>query len=108
MIFFETAGQARGFLLLLCAGLLSGALYDLISLLRRPLPRWLRPPLDLLWCALTAAACLLALALSGERRVRLYALLGLMCGGALYCLGLRAALRGMARIVRRKHDKLKY
>ena len=97
MIFFETAGQARGFLLLLCAGLLSGAMYDLIGLLRHPLPRWLRPPLDLLWCALTAAACLLALALGGERRVRLYALLGLLCGGGIYCLGVRALLQSIAR-----------
>lgn len=97
MIFFETAGQARGFLLLLCAGFLAGALYDVLGLLRRPLPRWMQPPLDFLWCALTAAACMLALALGGERQVRLYALLGLVCGGGLYCLGLRALLRCVAR-----------
>ncbi len=102
MIFFETAGQARGFLLLLCAGLISGALYDLIGLIRRRLPRWLQPLPDFFWCLLTAAACLLALALGGERRVRLYALLGLCCGGGIYCLGIRALLQGFLRALRKK------
>ncbi len=97
MIFFETAGQARAFLLLACAGLISGALYDLLRLIRRFPPRWTQPLLDFLWCALTAAACLLALALGGESRVRLYALLGLFCGGGVYCLGLRALARGIER-----------
>ena len=97
MIFFETAGQARGFLLLVCAGFLAGALYDLLGLVRRPLPRWAQPIPDVLWCGLTAAACLMALALGGERRVRLYALLGLCCGGGMYCLGVRALLRAVRR-----------
>ncbi len=101
MIFFETAGQARGFLLLLCAGLTAGALYDVMGLIRRGLPRWAQAPLDLIWCALAAAACLLALALGGEKRVRLYALLGLCCGGGIYCLGIRALIRWLAKGWRR-------
>ena len=101
MIFFETAGQARGFLLLLCAGLISGALYDLTGLIRRRLPRFFRPLPDFLWCVLTAAACLTALALGGERRVRLYALLGLCCGGGVYCLGIRALILGIVRALRK-------
>ena len=102
MIFFETAGQARGFLLLVCAGLISGALYDLTGLIRRRLPRWMQPLPDLLWCVFVAAACLMALALGGERRVRLYALLGLCCGGGMYCLGIRALLQGINRALRKK------
>ena len=98
MIFFETAGQARGFLLLLAAGLLAGAAYDLLGLAGRLLPRWARPLMDGLWCLLAAADCTLALALGGERRVRLYALLGLACGWLLYAWGVRAALRGLARL----------
>ena len=102
MIFFETAGQARGFLLLLCAGLAVGAAYDLLSLARRRAPRWGAALLDALWCLLAAAACTLALALNGEGRLRLYALLGLACGAGLYALGLRAVLRGVGGWIKRK------
>ena len=102
MIFFETAGQARGFLLLLYAGFFSGALYDLLRLPRRRLPRPLRPLPDLAWALLTAAACALALAAGGETKARLYALLGLCCGGLIYCLGLRAALGWGRRMLLKK------
>ena len=104
MIFFETAGQARGFLLLLYAGFFSGALYDLLRLPRRRLPRPFRPLPDLAWALLTAAACALALAAGGETKARLYALLGLCCGGLIYCLGLRAALGWGRRMLLKKNN----
>ncbi len=100
MTFFETAGQARTFLFLLYAGFLSGALYDGAAWARRRLPRWLGIPLDILWCLLTALMCAAALAKGGEDRARFYALLGLCCGGVLYSLGLRAACRGLGRMIR--------
>ena len=95
MIFYETAGQGRLFVLLLCAGFFSGLLYDLLSLLRRRIPRaaWVIP--DFLWALLTAGACGAALILGGEGTARLYALLGLLGGGGLYCLGLRAVIRSL-------------
>ena len=105
MIFFETSGQARGFLLLLAAGLAAGAGYDLIGLARRRVPRWAGALLDGLWCLLAAAACALALALSGEARLRLYALLGLACGGLLHALGLRALLRALGGMLRRAFSR---
>ena len=105
MIFFETAGQARGFLLLMAAGLLAGAAYDLLGLAGRLLPRWARPQMDGLWCLLAAAACALALALGGEARLRLYALLGLACGGLLHALGLRALLRAFGGMLRRAFSR---
>ena len=93
MIFYETAGQGRLLLLLLCAGFLSALLYDGLGLLRRRLPRpaWVIP--DFLWALLTAAGCGGALIAGGEGSARLYAPLGLLCGGGLYCLGLRALIK---------------
>ncbi len=101
MIFFETALQARAFLLLLYTGFGAGLLYDLLSLPRR---RWpvLTPFLDVLWCLTVTAACALALAVSGEKQARVYALLGLVCGGAIYSLGLRALVLGVFRWLRKK------
>lgn len=104
MTFFETAGQARCFLLLLYAGFASGALYDILRLPRRGLPRWLGAALDVVWCLLTAAACALSLAVGGEGKARLYALLGLCCGAALYSLGIRAAVLGVAHGWKRKKE----
>ena len=105
MIFFETAGQARTFLLLLYAGFGAGALYDLLALPRRRLPRFVQPALDALWCLITGCAAALALAAGGEHTFRLYSLLGLVCGAAVYGLGIRTILRGLARFFRRKKGK---
>lgn len=102
MIFFETAGQARTFLLLTYAGFGAGLLYDLLRLPRRFLPRFCSPALDALWCLLTGAAVALALALGGEHRARLYVLLGLALGAAVYWLGVRAAVRGVAGLFGRR------
>ena len=101
MIFSETSGQWRTFLLLLYAGFGAGVLYDVLSLPRRILPRFCSPILDALWCLLSGSAVALALAAGGERHVRLYAFLGLVCGGAVYGLGIRNVIRGAARWLRR-------
>ena len=105
MIFFETAGQARTFLLLLYAGFGAGALYDLLALPRRRLPRLIQPALDALWCLVTGGAAALALAAGGEHSFRLYSLLGLACGAAVYGLGIRALVRGLARLIKRMKGK---
>lgn len=102
MIFFETAGQTRTFLLLLYAGFAAGALYDLLALPRRRLPRLVQPALDALWCLLTGGAAALALAAGGEHTFRLYSLSGLICGAAVYGLGIRALLRGLMRFFKKK------
>ncbi len=102
MIFFETAGQARCFLLLLGACFLAAALYDGFRLLRARCVRWLGAVWDFLWCLCVGACCALALGLGGEGTARLYALLGLCCGAAVYCLGPRAAWTAMKTWGRRK------
>ena len=97
MIFYETRGQAEAFLLLLYAGFASAALYDLLRIPRAFLPKWLGAALDILWCLFAGAACALALSRGGEGRARLYALLGLLCGGGVYCLGIRTLFLGIIR-----------
>ena len=90
MSFFETAGQARAFLWLLYAGLGAGVCYDLLSPLRRRLPRLPAALADAAWALLTGALCALALFQGGADRLRLYALLGLGMGMGLYRLGIHA------------------
>ena len=102
MIFFETAGQARCFLLLWGAGFFTAALYDGFRFLRSHCHGWLGAAWDLLWCLCACFCCALALGLGGERTVRLYALLGLCCGAAVYCLGPRAAWTAIKKWGRRK------
>ncbi len=102
MIFFETAGQARCFLLLCGAGFFAAALYDGFRFLRSRCQGWLGAAWDLLWCLCVCLCCALALGLGGERAVRLYALLGLCCGAAVYCLGLRAACAALLKWGRRR------
>ena len=105
MIFFETAGQTRTFLLLLYAGFGAGLLYDLLIWPRRFLPRFCAPILDALWCLLTGGMAALALAAGGEHSARLFALLGLACGAAVYALGIRALVRGALRLFKRKRKR---
>ncbi|MBR4429009.1 MAG: hypothetical protein IKS78_06600 [Clostridia bacterium] len=102
MTFFETAGQARCFLLLWGAGFLAAVLYDGFRFLRSRCPRWLGPVLDFIWGLCLCAGCALALAAGGERALRLYALLGLCCGAAVYCLGPRAACAAAMKWGRRR------
>ena len=97
MIFYETAGQPRGLLLLLYAGACAGALYDVLRGLGRHGPGWLSGTADFIWCLLSAGLCFLALAMAGENRMRLYALAGLAGGALLYALGIRRVLRGLGR-----------
>lgn len=105
MIFFETARQARVFLLLVYAGFLSALLYDAAAFVRRRSPRWLRPVWDVIWCLAAGLMCALALALGRESSARLYALLGLCCGAGIYTLGLRRAAKRLARCARRLFER---
>ena len=102
MTFFETAGQAAIFLMLLYAGAAAGITYDLLSPLRRRAPRPLAMLLDGIWCVLTAALCFFALALGGEGKLRLYALLGLCCGAGIYSLGVRTVVRGITSLFKKR------
>ena len=90
MIFFETAHQARVFLLLLAMGMVAGALYDGFALFRRKKSVLLTALVDLIYFLLVGGLCFYALFLGGEKALRFYALLGIFCGAGIYCLGIRS------------------
>lgn len=105
MIFRETAAQGRGFLMLLCAGLLAGGLYDGMGLLRRRAPVWLGTFMDALWGVLASGLCVIALAASGEHRARLYAALGLFCGGGIYWAGIHSLFCDIGNAIKKRRSK---
>lgn len=103
---FARAAQGRIFLLLLAGGLLLGGLLTLAGMMRRRI-RLLGAALDAL-CALVAGAMVLgAMLLSGDG-LRLYALLGLALGAALYMVGVQPAVsaagRAAMKIFRRRQE----
>ncbi len=88
---FEIPRQGEVFLLLLGSGVLLGALWQGLGFLRRRLPRcgavW-----DVLFALSLGGTLLLALLRWREQRLRLYALLGVCLGAALYLAGPGAAV----------------
>lgn len=82
-LFFETPLQARTFLLLVCAGALSGLLLCALRWARKCLPCSVAAACDVVFWCLTAALCALALGTGGEGSMRWYALLGMASGAAL-------------------------
>lgn len=89
MIFHETALQPRLFLLLLCAGMSAGLLYDLFGLIRRKVKPFAGALLDVVWCVCTAALCFFCLYFGRSRQVRLFLFFSMALGAGLYALGVR-------------------
>ena len=96
-MFFETRDQALIFLALLYAGAVSAVLYDLLGLVRRRAGKLMTALLDVFFFVSMAVLCAPLLAASGQDGLRMYALLGVVCGALLYSLGLRALARAAFR-----------
>lgn len=100
---FYTLGQSLAFLLMLKSGLMIALLYELLSLLRRLFePGFaLSLLLDLTFGAASAALLIahLCRALNGE--LRLYALLGALCGFILCRAALSPLLRRLFSCLQR-------
>ena len=96
---FARAVQGRIFLWMTAGGLLLGALLTLSGRLqgRRALPGI---ALDVIAAVLAAAMALGAAFLSGDG-LRLYALLGLLLGGALWRAGVQPLLDGLAALMKK-------
>jgi len=92
---FHTAGQAQVFLSMLYAGLLIGLWYDALGLIRRALfaGRLLTATLDLVFGAGSALILIAAMLLVNYGEMRVYCLLGALCGAALYAFTLRRLLK---------------
>ena len=97
------ANQAQVFLAMVYAGLAMGVCYALLRLLRLLLRAGpvLTALFDLLFWLLAAALAACAAALCGAQSLRLYWLLGALCGAVLWAAGLRRMMRASARLAAR-------
>lgn len=103
-VLFAQAAQGRIFLALVLCGAALGLGVQLAGLFHRRSPR-LGMAADLL-CVAALAAALARLLLESGGGLRLYGLLGLCIGGALYAGGAAPAVRWIAgRGKRRQHEK---
>lgn len=96
---FSRAAQGRVFLLMAGCGLVLGGIAALGGWLHR---RWrlLGTACDIL-CALLAAGMAAAAAFAAGDGLRLYALLGMILGAALYMAGIQPILLAMGRTVQK-------
>ena len=100
--FFETQSQAWVFLSMVYLGLGLGLVYDGLGLLRRLGKKGLTIGTDLLFFLLAGASLTLALVITGEDELRIYALLGLVCGGLVYVLGLHRLITGIISFCKKR------
>ncbi len=100
--FFETNSQAWVFLGMVYLGLALGLIYDGFGFLRRTGKKGWSVVTDLAFFLLAGTALTLALVLTGQEGLRLYALLGLVCGGIVYLLGLRRLISGVAAFIKKR------
>ena len=103
----ETAYQGYTFLALAYAGMAAALLYDLASpaLNSRRWPARLAAEIAL--CALAAAMCLAALLYTGCGSLRLYMLLALAAGAAVYRLGVRRIFIFLIKRIQKNRRKAK-
>lgn len=95
MTFYETAGQIRLFLLLVCAGAAAGMAYDLVGCVRGRAGPILGALADVFWCAAAAALCFWTLFVSSAHQLRLFAPLSMALGAGIYALGVRRLAKGV-------------
>lgn len=88
---FDNTGQAQVFLASVLAGFAAGVAYDLLRLPRRlfKLGAVVSGVLDLLFWVVAAGLLALAAGLSGAEGLRLYWLLGGLCGALLWAIPFR-------------------
>ena len=99
-VLFAKAGQCRTFLLMLLCGAAMGGCIHLAGWLHR-INSWLGMTADLL-CAFAFAAAVGWILLHSGEGLRLYGLLGLCIGGAIYAAGLAPAMGWVVRRLRRR------
>lgn len=98
-LLFARAAQGRVFLLLTAGGAALGLLLQLAGLLHR-WNRFAGMAADALW-AFSAGALVLLTALYTGTGLRMYGLLGLLIGLALYRAGVYPLVRGLAGLVQK-------
>lgn len=110
---FYTIGQFRIFLWMAASGLVIGAWYAFLAFVRRLLQAgfWLSLAADLAFGTGAAAIFLAFLVAANYGRLRLFAVLGMLAGCALFAFGLYPPLNALTRALRRgflrAYNKLK-
>jgi len=101
-VLFYTLGQSRIFLTMLYAGLLAGVYVSIDAALRRLFEAgwFLALVMDLLLGAVLALIVIAGLLLAAEGELRLYSLLGTLCGFLIYMGTLHPLLERTARLAR--------
>lgn len=96
---FSTIGQIHVFLYMLGAGLVIGAVYALLSGLRRLMEAglWLSLAVDALFGLACACILIAAMLKASYGSVRLYELLGALSGALLFRAGVQPALEALLR-----------
>lgn len=93
--FFETNDQSWVFLSMVYLGLILGLLYDVLGVFRKSGKKVWIIAADILFFLLAALGASFALIQSGQENIRIYALLGLVCGAMIYLLGLHRLFAGL-------------
>lgn len=96
---FSTIGQIHVFLYMLGAGLVIGAVYALLSGLRRLMEAglWLSLAVDVLFGLICACILIAAMLKASYADVRIYELLGALSGALLFRAGVQPVLEAMLR-----------
>jgi spore cortex biosynthesis protein YabQ len=98
---FATAGQAHIFLATVIAGLFTGVLYDLFSVIRKIFNNEasFTGLIDFIFWIAAAAALTIVMVFTGGDGLRGYMLLGFCAGLVLYLVGIHNILKSMVRKV---------
>lgn len=99
-LFFETAAQGSLFLMMLPLGILLAVCIDVASCARRSRPLW-----DVLVVLLCGGLMAAAVVLLGDEKLRMYHLLGILCGALLYLFGARSLWRTIIRSLQKKKQE---
>lgn len=100
-LFFETAQQAGGFLVMVPVGLFLAMLTDLTGNCRKS-----RPLCDVFVMLIGCAILGWLLIVTGDERIRLYHLLAVLTGAVLYMTGLRRIFRCLSAKAMKMKKKL--
>ena len=102
-LLFAKASQGRTFLLMVLLGAALSLVVQLVGFLHQQKP-WLGLAADLL-CALVLALGMVQILLTSGEGLRLYGLLGLFIGGAVYAAGIAPGLGWIIRHLQRRMHK---
>ena len=104
---FYTTGQSYVFLAALFAGLVIGAWYDILRIVRRILAAgmWISLAADIAFGLGAGLIAIVCLYVSGYGEVRLYSIMGMLCGCILYFAAVSRPLRAAGRTIRFRFEQ---